>query len=50
LKSNSESTWAANRLSRDERLAELAQILARGFLRMKEAKTEKRLKKQRLEP
>jgi hypothetical protein len=37
-------------MSRDERLAELAQILARGFLRMKEAKTEKRLKKPRLEP
>ena len=37
-------------MSRDERLAELAQILARGFLRMNEAETEKRLKKTRLEP
>ena len=32
-------------MSRDERLAELAQILARGFLRMKEAKTRKKAQK-----
>lgn len=45
MKLETDEPKAADKMSRDERVAEVAHILARGFLRLKEAESRQKAQK-----